>query len=63
MDTETKMRMQYGGAIGLLCEISPQVEDEDRESIQAAVEDWCELTGWSWKWILNRIEVFPPKTP
>lgn len=54
-------RLQYAGAIGLLCECSVQVDDEYRELIEQAVTDYCELTGWTWRRILDRIEVSPPE--
>jgi len=58
-------RMQYAGAIGLLCQASLKLkndsESEDiRDCIERAVRDWCKLTGWTYKRILHRIEVFPP---
>ena len=59
MDKDTE-RMQYAGAIGLLCECSVQVDDETRECIKEAVEDWCEITGWRVSQTLHRIEVLPP---
>ncbi len=55
-----ELRAKYAGAIGLLCECSVQVDEETRELIEDAVSDWCEVTGWTWRRILNRIEVTPP---
>lgn len=60
------MRMSYAGAIGLLCECSMNLRegaerDEVRDNIERAVSDWCDLTGWTYKRILHRIEVFPPE--
>lgn len=59
------LRLQYAGAIGLLCELSTQLRnscerDDHLDSIEQAVSDWCKLTGWSYNRILHRIEVFPP---
>ena len=56
---ERKLRMQYAGAIGLLCELSVHVDDESRELIEQAVDDFCALTGWKKRRILDRIEVEP----
>lgn len=60
------MRMGYAGAIGLLCELSVHVSDrypseqaEYLDNIERCVADWCALTGWKYKRILHRIEVFP----
>jgi hypothetical protein len=59
--------MGYAGAIGLLCELSTQIRDcgakrdEYLDSIERCVADWCGITGWTYKRILHRIEVFPPQ--
>ena len=59
------MRMGYAGAIGLLCELSTELRnsggqrDEQLDNIERCVSDWCDLTGWTYKRILHRIEVFP----
>lgn len=65
MKTDTQIRMQYAGAIGLLCEASVMLgngseKDEMRDSIEQAVSDWCALNGWTYKRILHRIEVNAP---
>lgn len=66
-DKETAaMRMQYAGAIQLLCDCSLALRrggecDEMRDNIVRAVDDWCTLTGWTYQRILHRIELFPPK--
>ncbi len=66
-DSSAAMRMQYAGAIGLLCELSTQLRnsggerDEQLDNIERCVADWCDLTGWTYKRILQRIEVFPPQ--
>ena len=59
----TEMRLKYAGAIGLLCSCSLELpsSSEMRDSIIAAVDDWCNITGWSYKQILSRIELIPPK--
>jgi len=61
MNEFNKIRMQYAGAIGLLCECSTEVSKETRELINDAVDDWCKITGWRKKIIFNRIEVLLPK--
>ncbi len=53
-------RLQYAGAIGLLCECSVRVDEDTRECIHQAVDDFCKLTGWTYRRILDRIEVEPP---
>ncbi len=60
MNTNT-LRLNYAGAIGLLCQASTEVSEETREAIISAVSDWCDLTGFSYKVIMNRVEVFPPE--
>lgn len=61
-------RMNYAGAIGLLCECSvhlrPGVESEElRGLIEEAVVDWASVTGFQVRRVLDRIEVFPPREP
>jgi hypothetical protein len=62
--TENTLRLGYAGAIGLLCEVSASLggidADENRDCIEEAVRDWCEITGWTCRRILDRIEVSPP---
>jgi hypothetical protein len=53
--------MQYAGAINLLCECTVFVDEDLRSSIESAVSDWCETTGWTWRKILDRIELIPPE--
>jgi hypothetical protein len=53
-------RLKRAGAIGLLCEVSTQVREDDRESIEQAAREWCEDTGWVMKRVLDRVEVSPP---
>lgn len=55
-----ELRMKYAGVIELLCECSVQVDEENREMIEQAVQDWCNFSGWSMRRTLNRIEVWPP---
>ena len=60
MSNDIERRLQYAGAIGLLCECSVQVDEETRECIEQAVQDFCKISeGWAWKRILDRIEVNP----
>lgn len=66
MSTETKLRLHFAGAIGLLCESALQLQhsaenDELRDNIERCVADWCRLTGWTYRRVLHRIEVFPPQ--
>ena len=56
-----KLRLQYAGAIGLMQEASVQVDEDTRESMEAAMSDWCDYSGWTMKRILNRIELYPPR--
>lgn len=60
-----ELRMQYAGAVGLLCELSPHLSciidrDDYLNSIELAAADFCRLTGWSYRRVVHRIEVFPP---
>lgn len=62
---DNKQRMNYAGAIGLLCECSVNLgngaeADDMRDSIEQAAHDWAAGSGWTVRRILNRIEVFPP---
>ena len=58
------VRMEYAGAIGLLCELSIHITDEeDQDALDQCVASWCRLTGWTWRRTLDRVEVFPPEEP
>ncbi len=59
--SEEDLRMQYAGCIGLLCEMSTQVDDESRDSIIEAVAQWCESSGWTYKVLIHKVEVYPPQ--
>ena len=60
MNKQKLMRMQYAGAIGFLCHVSTKITDpEDQAALDQAVADWCDLTGWTWRRILDRVDVFP----
>jgi hypothetical protein len=64
--SEVDAKLNHSGAIGLLCELSLMLRpghesDELRDNIERCVSDWCAITGWSYKRILQRIEVFPPQ--
>lgn len=66
MTTEDKIRMQYAGTIRLLCDCSlllgnSEEDDEQRELIMDAAADWCNITGWTVRRVLQRIELYPPK--
>ena len=57
-------RLQYAGVIGLLCELSTRItDDEEQELLDRAVADWCATSGWSWRRTIDRVEVFPPDPP
>lgn len=62
---DNKQRMQYAGAIGLLCECSVKLGngadvDDLRDSIEQAANGWAAGSGWTVRRTLNRIDVFPP---
>ena len=61
--TPDRVRLAYAGCIGLLCEVSTEVDTDTRESIIQAVTAWCEHTGWTMKCTLDRIDVMPPPNP
>lgn len=61
----TDLRINASGAIGLLCECSIMLgsgadAEEVRDNIERCVDDWCKITGWTYRRTLQRIEVFPP---
>jgi hypothetical protein len=61
IERERTQRMQYAGVIGFLCSISTHITDEDeQDAIDRIVADWCALSGWSWRRLLDRVEVEPP---
>jgi len=63
MSTENEqreLRMKYAGAIGVLCECSVLVDEDTRDSIEMAVGDWCNQTGWTMTRTLDRVDVMPP---
>ncbi len=39
-------RLCWAGAVGLLCKVSNQVDDETRDLIFEAASDWCKVSGW-----------------
>lgn len=64
----TNLRLQYAASVGLLCELALHLSDRDKseqadylDSIEQAVKDFCTLTGWTYRRVLHRIEVFPPQ--
>jgi hypothetical protein len=66
MTDEQTRRLNYAGAIGLLCECSVVLgngyeADDLRDSIERAVADFCDMTDWTYRRVLDRIEVFPPQ--
>lgn len=65
MASDVDVRLNHAGAIGLLCSISTELRDSSGrddylDSIQRCVADWCDISGWTFKRTLHRIEVFPP---
>lgn len=57
-----QFRLLASGLVGLLCEVSTSITDpEQQEMLDAAVTEWCKLTGWTWQRTLDRVEVFPPE--
>ena len=59
---EDNIRMQYAGAIRLLCDLSVQITDaEDQQVLDRCVQDWCEITGWNMQRKIDRVEISPPK--
>lgn len=57
----TDMQLHYASTIGLLCELSVKITDKElQEGIDRAVADWCEQSGWTWRRLLDRVEVTPP---
>jgi hypothetical protein len=59
-------RMRYLGVLGLLCEASPYVPEEIRESMEQALEDACRDGRLRFRRILDRFEieaVAPPPPP
>lgn len=54
------LRLNYAGAVGLLCQVSPQVDEEKLDLIERAVSDWCGMTGWTMQRTVNGVDVFPP---
>lgn len=64
---QCRMRLQYAGAINLLCNLSLTLGDDDeaeenRDLIMQASADWCKITGWTVERVLDRIELIPPTT-
>lgn len=64
-NTPPAVRMAYAGAIALLAEVAVHIRgpeaDDHRESIERALDDWCELTGWTYSRTLDRFDLFPPE--
>lgn len=53
-------RMRYLGVLGLLCECSVYVEDEElRDSIERALEDACVDGTLKYRKFLNRFDIEP----
>ncbi len=62
MEEPEKIQMQYAGTIGLLAELHLTCSDkEQKELIRIAIDDWCKVSGWTYKQIIDRIELIPPQ--
>lgn len=62
------IRTKWAGAIGTISTISGYIagmtEDtraDCRETIEPCVRDWCEVTGWSARFVGNKICLEPPR--
>jgi hypothetical protein len=58
--------LNHAGAIGLLCELSTRIrptleKQDDLDSIERCVADYCKVTGGSYRRVLDRIEYTPPR--
>lgn len=63
--TIAQLTLHYAGAVSLLAECAAYLgnrgEHNDlRDSIERAVQDWCDLSGWRYEKFLHRIELIPP---
>lgn len=59
---EKKMAMCYAGMAQVLANVSIRIHDEDeREMVEQALSDWCELTDWSLSQTLDRFDLHPPQ--
>lgn len=51
------IKLNYAGTIGLLCAASKLAsaacDYELFDQIEVAISDWCELSGWSYKKIMQ----------
>ena len=61
-DTPPQIRIQFAAVVQLLCTCSELVDEDTRESIELAVADWCQLTGWTYRRSINGIELDPPQS-
>lgn len=66
MSNNIDRRLNHAGMVGLICELALHLRageerDELIDKAEQAINDWCVLTGWTYKRILHRLEVFPPK--
>lgn len=66
LDENSKIRMQYAGAINLLAEMAVYLghgveADDFRDSIERAIQDWCKITGFTYEKVLDRFEILSPE--
>ena len=60
--TDTDRRLMHTGCVQLLCDCYVDVADSElRESILQAVDDWCEATGWAYKYTNFSVVLLPPE--
>lgn len=48
MDTNIAVKIQYAGAIALLCQLSRNKDSETLDQVEQAVSDWCDTTEGRW---------------
>lgn len=57
MTNEQRLRMHYAGALKLLEECSPFVDEDVRDSIERCFADACAHHGYRSRRVLDRIEI------
>ena len=57
MANEQRLRMHYAGALKLLEECSPFVDEDVRQSIERCFSDACAHHGYRTRRVLDRIEI------
>lgn len=56
-----KFRLHYAGAIGLLSNLSVELEEDSVDNVERAISDFCRLTGYTYQRVLSRIDLYPPE--